>query len=106
MSARQIGSLTTKSQLPGFQTHLSLRSAAVRIHESGMEFQSTQPLAPWTEMTVELETGQSSSKVSCTGVVVSCQATLEGGYTVTMVFSGLSRQSKTRLNNLAHSRLA
>ena len=106
MSARQIGSLTTKNQLPGFQTHLSLRSAAVRIHESGIEFHTSQPLAAWTEMTVELESGQESSKVSCTGVVVSCQPALEGGYTVTMVLSGLSRQSRMRLNSLAQSRLA
>jgi len=106
MSARQIGSLTSKNRVPGFQTHLSLQSTTVRIHESGIEFHTSQPLAAWTEMTVELESGQASSKVSCTGVVVSCQPVLVGGYTVTMVFSGLSRQSRTRLNNLAQSRLA
>lgn len=103
MSARQIASLTPKNRLPGFQTHLALRSTAVRIHESGIEFHTSQPLAAWTEMTVELESDQAASKVSCTGVVVSCQPALEGGYTVTMVLSGLSRQSRTRLNNLAHS---
>lgn len=106
MSARQIGSLTPKNPAPGFQTHLSLRSTAVRIHESGIEFHTSQPLASWTEMTVELESGQASSKVTCTGVVVSCQPAIDGGYTVAMVLSGLSRQSKTRLSNLAHSRLA
>ena len=101
MSARKISSFATKPKLPGFQTHLALRAKAVRIHKSGIEFSTSQPLAAWTEMTVELEAGADSSKVRCTGVVVACQPALENGYTVSMVLSGLSRQSQVLLENLA-----
>ena len=82
-------------------TRLNLTSGSVRIRRNGIEFRSDDPIPPWTEMTVDMESG--AKKLRCTGVVVACDGNRHAGYLVSMVFTGLSRQSQAQLNNLAFS---
>src|SRR5258708_40058541 len=105
MSARKIDAsgdlspVTVQSR----QTRLSLAPADVRIRKSGVEFRSATAIAPWTEMTVTLQSNRESGRVHCTGVVVACNGDRHRGYTVSMVFTSLSKQSQARLNMLAFS---
>jgi hypothetical protein len=85
------------------QTRLSLSPDDVRIRRNGVEFRSDTPITPWTEMTVSLQSTQDAAKVNCTGVVVECNGNRHGGYTVSMVFTSLSRQAQARLDLLAYS---
>ena len=48
-------------------------------------------------MTVTLQSTRDSGRVNCTGVVVACQGNRHDGYTVSMVFTSLSKQSQARL---------
>jgi hypothetical protein len=86
-------------------THLSLASEQVRVRRSGIEFQSPVRLSPWKEMTVDLESA-CGCRVQCTGVVVACDGSRNAGYAVSMLFTGLSREDQTRLQQLAFSSLA
>ncbi len=54
-------------------------------------------------MTVTLQSTRDSGKVHCTGVVVACTGSRHDGYSVSMVFTSLSKQSQARLNLLAYS---
>ena len=85
------------------QTRLSLAPDEVRIRRNGVEFRSATPIATWKEMTVTLQSTRDAGKVHCTGVVVACNGNRHGGYTVSMVFTSLSKQSQARLNLLAYS---
>jgi hypothetical protein len=85
------------------QTCLSLAPRDVCIRKSGVEFLTTSPIAPWTEMTVSLEAGGGSGRVKCNGVVVSCAGDKHQGYVISMLFTGLSRQAQARLNQIAFS---
>jgi hypothetical protein len=85
------------------QTCLSLSPDDVRIRRNGVEFRSATPITAWTEMTVTLQSVRDSGKVNCTGVVVACNGNRHNGYTVSMVFTSLSKQSQARLNLLAYS---
>jgi hypothetical protein len=85
------------------QTRLSLAPADVRIRRNGVEFRSDTPINPWTEMTVTLQSNRDSGKVHCTGVVVACNGNRHNGFTVSLVFTSLSKQSQARLDLLAYS---
>src|ERR1700756_758114 len=85
------------------QTRLSLAPGEVRIRKNGVEFRSGSPITTWTEMTVTLQSTRDSGRVHCTGVVVACNGNRHSGYTVSMVFTSLSKQSQARLNLLAYS---
>lgn len=85
------------------QTRLSLAPDEVRIRRNGVEFRSATPIATWKEMTVTLQSTRDAGRVHCTGVVVACNGNRHGGYTVSMVFTSLSKQSQARLNLLAYS---
>jgi hypothetical protein len=87
-------------------TRLSLPASEVRIRKNGIEFRSQTAIAPWTEMTVELETPTRWRKFHSTGVVVACSGNRHAGFQVCMVFTGLSRHAQLRLNSLADSALA
>jgi hypothetical protein len=108
MSARTIQSsevLSTVS-VQARQTRLSLSAEQVRIHRNGVEFRSDTAIAPWTEMTVTLQSpGEMGrvGRVNCTGVVVGCTGNRHDGYAVSMVFTSLSKQSQARLESLALS---
>ena len=71
-----------------------------------MEFLSTEPIPAWTEMTVDLHSARDAKKVRATGIVVECNGNRHSGYSVSMIFMNLSRQSQERLSQLAHSSLA
>ena len=108
MSARKLSNtellppVTVQSQT----TRLSLLASTVRIRKNGIEFRAESPIPVWTEMTVSLETPLDPKKLNCTGVVVACTGNRHAGYSVSMVFTSLSRQAQARLNLLAFSTLA
>jgi hypothetical protein len=104
MSARKAEPNTTLSNLTvdAHQTRLSLSPDSVVIHPNGIEFQSLTPFAPWTEMTMTLQSPGDGGKVNCTGVVISCNGNKHAGYRVSMVFTSLSKQAQARLTSLAY----
>lgn len=83
------------------ETHLSLPMDAVQFHKNGIVFPCGRPIPDWKEMTVELHSPRDGQRISCTGVVVSCQGTSQQGYSVSMVFLNLSEQSARTLSALA-----
>ncbi len=80
---------------------LPLSAGFFQIRKNGIECQSSVPIPEWTEMTVEVETSVSGRNMSCTGVVVACNGSRQRGYQVAMLFTGLTRQSRARLDGLA-----
>ncbi len=105
MSARKIDSSNSLQPVTvqARQTRLSLSPGEVRIRKNGVEFRSLTPITPWTEMTVTLQSTRDAGRVHCTGVVVACSGDRHAGYTVSMLFTSLSKQSQARLNLLAYS---
>lgn len=103
MSARKIvdASAFQPVTVQNRQTRLSLAPEDVRIRKNGVEFRSDDPIATWTEMTVSLESAGEAGKVNCTGVVVSCSGNRHSGYTVSLLFTSLSKQAQARLDQLA-----
>ena len=87
-------------------TQISLPAHSVRVCKNGVEFLSTESIPTWTEMTVDLHSARDAKKVRATGIVVECNGNRHSGYSVSMVFMNLSRQSQERLSELAHSTLA
>jgi hypothetical protein len=81
-------------------TSLSLAPNSFRIRKNGIEFSAATDIAPWTEMTVELEIPGTRS-FSCTGVVVSCTGTRHAGYNVSLLFTGLTESAQQRLNDFS-----
>ena len=98
--ASQIGSTSVVSH---FSAVLTLPSNGVRFRKNGIEFQTGTPLPQWSEMTVDLESARGGKKLRCTGVVVACTGNRHSGYSVSLLFTGLSRQTQARLNNLVYS---
>jgi len=109
MSARILESLGALPQqrvtVEARQTRLSLSPDAVVVRPNGIEFRSAAPFAPWTEMTVTLVSPRDNGKVHCNGVVVECRGNRHAGFTVSMLFTSMSRQSQERLNTLAYASL-
>ena|SRR5271165_950349 len=105
MSARKFETASTFQtvNVQTRQTRLCLPPEQVRIHRNGVEFRSETPIAPWTEMTVTLQSPKDAGRVHCTGVVVACNGNRHDGYAVSMVFTSLSKQSQARLETLAFS---
>jgi len=106
MSARKLDTASAFQQSVTFQsrqTCLSLAPDQVRVRRNGVEFRSDSPITAWTEMTVTLQSTKDTGRVHCTGVVVACNGNRHNGYTVSMVFTSLSKQSQARLDLLAYS---
>jgi hypothetical protein len=104
MSARKTDKSAFKPViLESRQTHLSLNSDSVLIRKNGIEFFSPHQLDPWVEMTVELESPRDGKKIKCSGIVVTCAGSPQSGYSVSMVFAGLNRQSEAALDTLARA---
>jgi hypothetical protein len=105
MSARKLDSLGLLRSISfeALQTRLLLAPSDVKVRRNGVEFRSPKPIAPWTEMTVSLQSNRDTARVQCTGVVVACNGTRYAGYTVSMVFIDLSKQAQARLSILAYS---
>jgi hypothetical protein len=108
MSARKadIQSSIPQVTVEARQTRLSLTPGSVIIHKNGIEFRSNAPLSPWTEMTISLSSPRDEGKINCTGVVIACRGNKHGGYHVSMVFTGLSKQAQVRLGMMAVSQLS
>jgi len=107
MSARKLSNLESvllPVTVEARQTRLSLSHEAVFIHKNGIEFRSPTAFNPWTEMTVELKAAD-SGHVNCTGVVIACSGNKHAGYHVSMIFTDMSRQAQTRLNQMSSSAL-
>lgn len=103
MSARKIESEKGSIQnvtIEARQTQLTLSSDAVVVTKNGIEFRSLTPFSLWTEMTVTLQSARNNSeKAQCNGVVVGCSGNRHMGYFVSMLFTGLSKQSQARLSS-------
>src|SRR5439155_92749 len=100
MSARKIegpSSLQEQVTVEARQTRLSLSPNSVILHKNGIEFRSATQFAPWTEMTLTLQSRQENRKVNCNGVVISCTGNKHTGYHVSMIFTDLSKQAQARL---------
>src|SRR3954447_17476856 len=89
-------SLTVQSS----ETLLNLSPTSFRIRKNGIEFTSEKEIPAWTEMTVELQLPGTKSFV-CTGVVVACAGNRHMGYSVSLLFTGLSECAQQRLNDFS-----
>jgi hypothetical protein len=106
MCARRIASAGPFQQnvtLQARQERLTLPPHSVIIHRNGIEFRSPTAFAPWTEMTLTLQSPRDQGIIHCAGVVISCTGNRHGGYHVSMVFTSLSKQAQARLDSLAYS---
>lgn len=108
MSARKLGHIGFLPPVPAPipTSRLELPANAVTIRKNGIEFRCGTTLPLWKEMSVALESPFSDRKLTCHGVVVSCQGNRHAGYRVSMVFLGLSRQDEARLRAFSDSALA
>ena len=97
MSARRTSSTDLLAFEPTTTQCLTLPAEAVRIRKNGIEFRSRDSFQPWTEMTLSLQRTGETKKVHCTGVIVACDGNPIQGYTVSMLFTNLSRQSQALL---------
>jgi len=108
MSARKVeaaGSLQQHVTVEARQSRLSLSADSVILSKHGIEFRSSTPFSPWTEMTMTLQSPKGDGRVHCNGVVISCTGNRHTGYHVSMVFTNLSKQAQARLSLLAFSQL-
>jgi hypothetical protein len=85
------------------QTRLVLSPGSVIIHKNGIEFRSATAFAPWTEMTLTLQSPSDHGRVNCNGVVIACTGTKHAGYHVSMVFTSLTKQAQARLSTMAQA---
>jgi len=100
MSARKLDS-NPVAFTPGPTQCLTLPSTAVRVRKNGIEFRNSDPITPWTEMTVSLQGPNPARKVKFNGVVVACSGDRKQGFLISMLFTHVSRLSQARL--LAYS---
>ena len=100
MSARKIDLTHPIQPTSHAQTRLSLPANAVRVRKSGIEFRTSNPIPAWTEMTLDLQRPD-AKKFHCTGVVVACDGNRQSGYSISLLFTNLSRQSQALLSSLA-----
>jgi hypothetical protein len=103
MSARKAvnNSPVNHVTLEGRQARLALSPHSVVFHKSGIEFRSTTPFTPWTEMTLTMQSPQDHGRLHCTGVVIACTGNKHSGYHVSMIFTGLSKHAEERLSSMA-----
>jgi len=108
MSARKLGNGNLFQQpitVAARQTRLELSSDSVAIHKSGVEFRSPTPFNLWTEMTVGLQSPGNEDRIQCSGVVIACSGNKHVGYHVSLLFTGMSKQTQARLSSMAYSSL-
>lgn len=105
MSAGRIVRRTSPRESADAATTLNLPARAVTIRKNGIEFLSARPLAPWTEVTLAIESPSEGRKVTCRGVVVACDGNRHAGFQVALLFVGLTPQLQQRLESLALSDL-
>jgi hypothetical protein len=101
MSARRTSSTDLLAFEPTTTQCLTLPAEAVRVRKNGIEFRSRDSFQPWTEMTLSLQRTGETKRIHCTGVIVACDGNPIQGYTVSMLFTNLTRQSQARLLGFA-----
>jgi hypothetical protein len=103
MSARKLenAGLFQPITVQAHTTRLDLPASAVRIRRNGIEFRADAAIPVWTEMTVAMQTPSDARKVNFSGVVVACSGNRHAGYTVSLLFTSLSKQAQARLNSMA-----
>jgi hypothetical protein len=104
MSAKKINGDSSITG-PVRQQRLTFSTNSIRIQKNGIEFHSAGPVPLWTEMTINLHSQLDRKKLHCSGVVVACSGTPAAGYTVSLLFTHLSRNAQTTLESLFSSRL-
>ncbi len=104
MSARKIDHSAFSTNVTTGQTRLSLSANDVRIHKNGIEFHSSNAIAAWTEVNIDLQSAD-HKKVNCNGVIVSCSGNRQAGYSVSMLFTHITKHSQEILAGLSSSRL-
>jgi hypothetical protein len=62
-----------------------------------MEFRAPSPLPLWSELAVVLYLPVLGEPVRCTAVVVACDGTRHGGYSVSLLFLNLPHASERQL---------
>jgi len=87
--------------LEGREARLNLTSSSVVFHKSGIEFRSATSFAPWTEMTLTIQSPLDHSRLHCNGVVISCTGNKHVGYHVSMIFTNMSRHAAQQLSTMA-----
>jgi hypothetical protein len=97
MSARKTIATGLIDSSPSATQCLTLPAESVRVRKTGIEFRSREAIQPWTEMTVSLQRPGETKKINCSGVIVACHGNRHEGYTISMLFTNLSRQSQARL---------
>jgi hypothetical protein len=80
---------------------LTLSPQSVIFHKAGIEFRSPTQFAPWTEMTLALQSPLDGGRLNCSGVVISCTGNKHIGYHVSMIFTSMSKQAEAQLSALA-----
>ncbi len=105
MSARKLNpsEAFAGQPIPQPSLRLDLSIGEVQIRKNGIEFRAGKAIAPWTEMTVILETPGDGRQANFTGVVVACNGSRHEGYMVAMLFTDMTRQAQAQLNSLALS---
>ncbi len=88
------------------ETQFTLPAESLSVRKNGIEFRSPAPLDEWTELTVELHSPRDGHREESTGVVVDCRGTKAAGYTVSVVWLGMTPQSEAILRSMAISPLA
>lgn len=86
------------------QTRVKFFSGSVRIRKTGLELRTATAIPVWTEMSVDLEAMGSARRIQCRGVVVACHGSRHEGFLVSMLFTGLSRQTAEKLEKIASLR--
>jgi PilZ domain len=97
MSARKTADVSLSSFATTATQCLTLPSEAVRVSKNGIEFHSREAFQPWTEMTLSVQKPGETKKINCTGVIVACNRNRYEGYSISMLFTNLSRQSQNLL---------
>ncbi len=103
MSATKLDTSGVFSESPqsGQETLLTLPANSFHVSKNGIEFQTAEPIADWTEMTVELQDPNGGQSVKCNGVVVGCTGSPSMGYSVSMLFMNLSPGAEASLAQLS-----
>lgn len=105
MSAGRADRRQPPRSAPSQSSAISLPAKAVTIRKNGIEFQSAQPVAPWTEVNLAIESPIEKTRVACRGVVVACEGNRHTGYQVSLLFLGVTPETQRRLESLALSHL-
>ena len=105
-ATRESGALDSKAATLMLGAEGVQQPHTFRFCPLGIQFYSPKPLDEFQVLNFKLKVtqpGNGASEINCNGVVVECRGDRHTGYLVSLVLTGLSRQSQERLNMLAYS---